>query len=359
MRFFKDSKGIRNREKRPHGTLPSEGRYNELLNQAGKVASGLSTHPDVAGITLGGGLSRGYGDELSEIDFNVYLREEKISLWNQGKGPIPHGDHYWDGYHMDVSFLSLIMEGNENWNLLKKWDASYTKILYDPENHIQKLLDKKDSFTADEKYGIALSNYLDCIYFGDIVVRQWTLRDDLLVANQMLSRGIPSLVNLVFLANDEYPPFEKWLVNYSYSLDWLPANWRDRLHSITRIQDASIEEVERRREEFMELYYDVWGKVMGIEYRKTGLLELEELERLEYVREHNPTLGEFIKKFGEKPLSYEVLYKLCDLVTENGEERITFNQIRFLKEKEAGFPNFLYWNQEMLNHIKLDDNKPT
>ena len=355
MRLFKDTTGIRKREKRPHGTLPSESNYNELLNQAGTIASGLSTHPDVVGITLGGGLSRGYGDELSEIDLNVYVREDKLSVWNQGRGPIPQGDHHWDGYHMDVSFLSVEKEENENWSLLKKWDASYVKILYDPENRIEELLDEKDVFTADEKYGIALSNYLDCVYFGDIVVRQWILREDPLVANQMLSRGIPSLVNLVFLANDEYSPFEKWLINYSYSLDWLPVNWRDRLHSITLIQDASIEEVDRRRGEFMELYYDVWVRVMGVEYRKTGLLELAELERLEYVIKYTPTLSEFKEKFGDKHLSYEVLYKLCDIVTLNGEEHIEFNRDRFLREKEMGFPSFLHWNQEMLSHIKFDN----
>ena len=355
MRDFKDTTGIRRREKRPHGTLPSKSKYQELLNQAGKVASGLSTHPDVVGITLGGGLSRGYGDELSEIDLNLYVREDKLPVWNQGKGPVPQGDHLWDGYHMDVNFLSHEEERNEDWNLLKKWDASYVKILYDPENLIQELLDEKDVFTADEKYGVALSNYLDCVYFGDIVVRQWTLRDDLLVANQMLSKGIPSLVNLVFLANDEYPPFAKWLINYSYSLEWLPDNWRDRLHSITIIQDVSIEEVERRRDEFMELYHVVWGEIRGMEYRETGLLELMELERLEYIIKYTPSLREFKEKFGDKPLSYEVLYKLCDIVTLNGEERIRFNLDRFLKMREMGFSGFLNWNQEMLSHVKFDN----
>ena len=131
------------------------------------------------------------------------------------------------------------------------------------------------------------------------------------------------------------------------------------MHSLTLIQDTSIDEVERRRGEFMELYYDVWGKILGVEYRNLGLLELTELERLEYVIEHNPTLNEFNEKFGDKPLSFEVLYKLCDLVTANGEEHIKFNHIRFLREKEMGFPSFLYWNQEMLNHIKFDDKKPS
>ena len=214
------------------------------------------------------------------------------------------------------------------------------------------MLDEKDVFTAEEKYSLALVSYLDCVYFGDIVVRQWTLRGDPLVANQMISKGVHSLTNLVFLANDEYPPFEKWLINYSYSLDWLPENWHKRLMSVTLIKDLAMYEVSRRSEEFMELYREVWAKIMGEEYHRTGLLELDELERLEYVIENNPSLTNFTERFGDKPLSYEVLYKLCDIIKENGEEQIRFNYTRFLNERESGFPSFLHWNKEMLTHIK-------
>lgn len=353
MRFFETTRGIRQREHRPVGKLPDTNQIKDMQQNIEEYVELLSGNPDIVGITLAGGLSRGYGDALSEIDLNIYIKEEQLPKWIKGNGPIPQGDHQGTKYHMDVSFLSIEAEKKTTWNTLKKWDASYAKILYDPSGEVEKLLDSKDEFSAEEKKSIALGNYLDCVYFGDIVVRQWTLRDDPLVANQMITKGIPALCNLLFLANDEYPPFEKWLINYSYSLQWKPVDWKKRVEDITVVKELSLAEVERRNIEFMRLYREVWGKVVGNEYRETGLLELEALETLIYVIREKPTVEEFKEKYDIKQLGYENLYKLADIKTIDGEERIIFNVDRFKEERINGFPSFLHWNREMLEHIKV------
>ena len=352
MRFFKDTHGIRKRANRPHGRVPTDNDYVEMYANAQEYVEKLSKLPEVIGITLTGGLSRGYGDTLSEIDLNIYLTPEACKAWSIGSGPIPHGDHMGNKYHMDISFLDYSKESKEKWGLLKKWDASYAKVLYDPEKKIQMLLDSKDVFTADEKYKLALGNYLDCVYFADIVVRQWSLRGDPLVANQMISKAIPSLCNLLFLANDEYPPFEKWLINYSYSLQWKPEDWEEKLKEITLILEITFDEVTRRSRLLLDLYYTVWARIVGEEHRDTGLLELDALETLEYVIQNTPSVEEFMAKYSPEQLGYEVLYKLAEIETRDGEERIVFNYKKFIQEKEAGFPSFLDWNKEMLHHVR-------
>ncbi len=353
MRFFETSRGHRHRENRPHGTLPTHNKLPELMENIKEYVDMLSRNPDVIGVTLTGGLSRGYGDSLSEIDLNIYLQDSRLPEWEKGLGSIPQGDHMGTKYHMDVSFLSLTAEAKKEWSLLKKWDASYTRILYDPTGIIEKFLDSKDVFTAEEKHDIALSNYLDCIYFGDIVVRQWTQREDLLVANQMISKGISALCRLLFLANDEYPPFEKWLVNYSYTLHWKPRHWRKRLEEVTMIRSASLSEVKRRSAVFMKLYREVWGRVVGEEYSETGLLELDALETLQYIIREQPTLEAFTARYSVKQLGYENLFKLADIKYVDGKHRIVFDYEKFKKEQTKGFPDFLEWNRKMLRHIDL------
>ena len=353
MRIFKDTKGTRNRRYRPYGKLPSDSLYSDMLENAHDYVKRLSKFPEVIGITLSGGLSRGYADGLSEIDLNVYLTPEACIEWSMGKGPIPHGDHLGTKYHMDVSFLNLEKEYESNWNLLKKWDTSYTKILYDPLGKLEALFENKDVFTAEEKYSLALTNYLDCVYFADIVVRQWTLRKDPMVANQMISKAIPSLCNLLFLANDEYPPFEKWLVNYSYSLEWKPVNWESRLRELTLIKEISLKAAEKRSKDLMKLYHEVWGKIVGEEYSETGLIELDAYNTLTYVIENSPPVTDFIEKFGAQQLGYEVLFKLANIEKSGDLEIIVFNWDKFLQERELGFPSFLNWNTEMLSHVNL------
>ncbi|MBD3206975.1 DUF4037 domain-containing protein [Candidatus Bathyarchaeota archaeon] len=353
MRFFKDTYGISKRGNRPHGRLPDDSQLDEMLDSAYEYVEFLSEYDEVTGITLGGGLSRGYGDNLSEIDLNIYLNEEEVNRWILGKGPIPQGDHMGRKYHMDVSFLNIEKERRSNWNLLKKWDASYAKILYDPLKKVQELLEEKDVFTAEEKHSLALRNYLDCTYFGEIVVRQWILRGDPVAANQLINRGIPALVNLLFLANDEYPPFEKWLINYSHSLPWKPQSWKEHIKDLIEVKTSNFNELKLRSSKFMDLYHQIWAKIVGDEYSHTGLLELDALEAMQYVVDNEPTLEEFKEKYSLEQLSYENLYKLAEIKEEGGETIIKFDREKYEKERQKGFPNFLGWNREMLTHLNL------
>ncbi|MGW8178332.1 MAG: hypothetical protein ACWGQW_06140, partial [bacterium] len=148
-------------------------------------------------------------------------------------------------------------------------------------------------------------------------------------------------------------PFEKWLVNYSYSLHWRPRDWKKRLAAITLIKEPTAAEVQRRSSEFMQLYKEVWGKIVGEEYQETGLLELDALATLLYVIREQPTVEEFKKHYDIKHLSYENLYKLADIKRINGVEHIVFDPQRFKDEQKKGFPGFLQWNREMLKHIDI------
>jgi hypothetical protein len=62
MELFKETIGIRNRHKRLYGAISLKSNYNEMLEQAKEIANELSKEKGVIGITLFGGLSRGYGD---------------------------------------------------------------------------------------------------------------------------------------------------------------------------------------------------------------------------------------------------------------------------------------------------------
>ena len=106
------------------------------------MANILSKEKGVIGITLCGGLSRSYADKLSEIDLFIYLEEGYYDNWIIGLGPVPHGDFLWDGKHFDIEFYSYQKELTENWDLIKRWDASYNLILYDPEGKIKRIPDR-------------------------------------------------------------------------------------------------------------------------------------------------------------------------------------------------------------------------
>ena len=82
----------------------------------------------VIGITLNGGLSRGYGDHLSEIDITFYLESATYTKWQSGNSPIGVGIQCIDGVLYDIKIVDFTQEDVESWSTDARWDASYAKI---------------------------------------------------------------------------------------------------------------------------------------------------------------------------------------------------------------------------------------
>ncbi|MFX0029021.1 MAG: DUF4037 domain-containing protein [Candidatus Hermodarchaeota archaeon] len=355
MELFKETIGLRNKKDRPLGKISSEGKYEEMLEKAKLITNELSQKEGIVGISLCGGLSRGYADELSEIDLNVYLEDNIYHEWISGMGPVPHSDALWKGNYVDFDFLSYQIELKENWSLFKKWDISYNVILFDPKKRIFDLFNEKDIFSPHEKFEYASECFEKCMYIGDLVIKQWLKRGDPLAANQLISNAVSGLIGMVFLANDEYPAYDKWALNYSYSLRWLPQNWKKRISQIILTKEISIMEAERRHELFVSLYKDCWEKIFGKELRNFELIDIITLKELQFLVDNSPLLMEkFAERFNIKHLSYEPLYKFTDIIIKNNQKLVVFKKEKFINQKDENFPDILEWSKPLLNKLVLN-----
>lgn len=354
MELFKDTIGIRNRDERPYGAISSKGKFEEMIQNARKIANEISKENGVIGITLSGGLSRGYADNLSEIDLIIYLEDDIYNNWISGLGPIPHSDALWQDCYVDIEFLSFEKEIKEDWDLIKKWDASYNEILFDPMNKIETLLTEKDVLTAQEKLNCLSRAFGKCMYIGNLVILQWIKRGDPLAANQLITNALSSLIDMVFLANDEFPPYEKWALNYSYSLKWLPKDWKTKISEILLTREISIKEAERRHDLFVKLYKDCWEKIVGKESRDLEFIDLIALRALQFIIDNSPVpIDKFAERFDINQLSYEPIYKFTDIIIKDEEKIIVFNKDRYTEQKRADFPDILEWSKLLLNKLKL------
>ena len=354
MELFNETIGIRNKKVRPYGEITSGGNYQQMLKDARRIADELSQEKGVIGITICGGISRGYADELSEIDLKIYLDESTYNDWISGMGPIPHGDALWKGKYIDFDIMSFKKEQEEEWSLVKKWDASYNLIVFDPEGKIHHLLNTKDVFSAKEKFQCVSKYFEKCLYIGYIVVFQWINRGDPLAANQLINNAITSLIEMAFFANNEYPPYEKWALNYSYSLKWLPKNWKKRISEILIIKELTIEEAQKRRKLFNDLYKDCWEKIIGKELRDLEFIDVISLKELQFIIDKSPVLiDKFAESFDIKDLSYEPLYKLTEIKIIDGKKVIYFDKEKFIEQQKAEFPEILGWSKAMLHKLKI------
>ena len=345
MKIFKDTIGIRNRKNRPFGEITSENKCENMIIHAKELAKEISNKDGVIGITLGGGLSRGYGDDFSEIDLNVYLDDNIYQKWIIGMGPIPQYNALWNELFIDIRLLSYEKELSESWNLIHKWDASYNRILFDPEEKIEKLFNIKDMFTSKEKIEYSLKFFEDCEYIGDTVISQWIRRGDPLAANSLISYGVSSLIGMVFLANEEYPPYKKWALNYSYSLQWLPTNWKDRISRVLLTKELTLNEAKKRHRVFVRLYKDCKEKILGREFRNISIVDILTMRELQFIIDNSPVpIERFAENFNITHLSIEPIREFTEIIIKDNKQLIYFKKKKFIRSKQKDFEEiFVTW----------------
>jgi len=220
--------------------------------------------PGVEGVTLNGGLSRGYADDLSEIDVRVYLSDAGLAAWQQGALAIPNGIVMLHGQLYDVSVCALAAEHQEEWSEVAKWDASYSEILFDPHGAIARLYGAKlaePPSTAETGHHLFTAWWH--IWLAGAI---WIHRQDGLQAHLLLNRALEPLVHALFAANGEYVPHEKWLVHFSRTLNWVPPSWPERLAQAMTVPEPSIVAAAARRQVMANLWDDIDRHVVATQF---------------------------------------------------------------------------------------------
>ena len=128
---------------RPQVQIESENKIAALRHHLEKMLPEFEALPGVVGLTLNGGLSRGYADHLSEIDVTIYLTSEAFEDWQLSKPPIAVGITKLAGQLYDIKYVDFRAESARDWNDTELWDASYAEILFDPEDLLHSVFAEK------------------------------------------------------------------------------------------------------------------------------------------------------------------------------------------------------------------------
>ncbi|MEZ4861923.1 MAG: hypothetical protein R3C14_11465 [Caldilineaceae bacterium] len=109
---------------RPHVQLTTTNHSAELRHHLRATLPMLQALPGVVGITLNGGLARGYGDHLSEIDVTIYLTPAHFAQWQRQQSPLALGITKIRGQLYDIKVVDLAAEQTTPWSDNALWDAS-------------------------------------------------------------------------------------------------------------------------------------------------------------------------------------------------------------------------------------------
>ena len=209
----------------------------------------------LVGLTLNGGMTRGYADHLSEIDLTFYLTSDVYKTWQNGKTPLSVGITVLDDQLYDLKYVDFTAEKDRVWDDVTLWDASYAEILYDPVGLLMELFSEKLNHRPDP--GAVEGLLMSCWWYFELAGEIWIQRGDALQGHYVFNQALTSLVQALFIANREYIPHEKWLLHMSRSLEWKPADWERRLGAALHTGDLTLESLRIRQEVLRALWDEV------------------------------------------------------------------------------------------------------
>ena len=336
---------------RPRPTIHSPNDHAAVFRQAQALARRIAAHEGVVGVLLTGGVARGYADRFSEIDLAVYLVRSTYGEWVQnGLAPYAEGDSCLDGWHVDIDYLCYEDDLGAVWDHVKRWDRSYAVVLHDPQGCMQEMLAQKAILTDEERQGLT-SRHL--ILFGEyychLVVPSWVHRGDLRAAHHCLNTALDSLIRAVYVANDELIPFDKWMLNLSYTLAWKPSDWQERVAQALSVREFAPEDVERRCTLLRDLLAECRERLLGPGREGLCAIEARKLEMLREVRERRAMPGsELDQRFGLRRAIESPLFHLLRRETRHGEEWLVFDEERLQEYAARDFEGFLEWDSGLL-----------
>lgn len=333
---------------RPRVVLKTENKISDFLAALQGKLDDFKNLEGVCGITLNGGMSRGYADQFSEIDLVIFLNQDTYNLWNNGKSPVPTGITKFNNYLYDIKLVNLEEEKHKSRDNIALWDLSYAKVLYDPSGEIKKLIEDKlnDKPRQLQAEGLLFSCWWYFRLAGDI----WIYRGDIAQGHYILNGAVTKLVEALFQVNGEYIPHEKWIIHFSRTLSWTPDQWEERLLEAMNTGDFSHENLIQRQTAIEKLWEDIDKYIAKKECQDFKLRIMQktfyELTLL-LLRNDSLTFEEWERYAGLSLLSSEPFHSFIT-VTEN---KIIIDRKKALSIE----PEHLYtWHYEVLKQAILD-----
>ncbi|WNS41998.1 DUF4037 domain-containing protein [Paenibacillus sp. MMS20-IR301] len=334
---------------RPYVNLTSRNRIDAFQHEISSRLDSFAALEGVCGITLNGGLSRGYGDDLSEIDLVFYLNPSSYLLWSGGQSSLPLGITRIGDYLYDIKAVSLDEEEQKHWEGVALWDLSYAAILHDPSGRIAALIDAK--LAAPPRRLQAEGPLFQCWWHFRLAGDIWIHRGDYVQGHAMLNLAAARLIEALFLANREYVPHEKWLIHLSRTLAWTPPDWEACLLGIMDTGDFSRQSLITRQAAIERIWEEVDAYIIS-------------MERPEYnLNVMHVTFYDLLKLLveEERPLPVHEWTKRMSLSVLSGEPFIRFTSVQqdYIitdKEKLLGLnPEDLYsWHAAIVKQLSIE-----
>jgi len=224
-----------------------------LLEKATRIAKEFAQpyrNDEIVGIVFLGAIVRGYFDHSADIDIALFKKQtSSISLPSQFLKA--------EGIEIHCHLADYESELASDWNMAKRWTYDQRQVYYDPDGKITALLEHKVPLKPEEKKWLLMSGLTLSEWYINRLSQLWVERGNLVSAHHMFDEGLNHFFNMLFAWNNELVADLKWRYYCVEKLPQLPANFQNRMKDIMLLQSFSVDELERRKAAFMELWQEM------------------------------------------------------------------------------------------------------
>jgi hypothetical protein len=209
---------------------------------------------DIVGIVFLGAITRGYFDQSADID---------IALFKKQTVDIPLKDKFYkvDGIEVQIWLSDYESELTNSWDMAKRWTYSQGQIYFDPQGKTAQLLQEKVPLSPEEKRWLIMSGLTLSEWYVNRLTQLWIERGNLISAHHMFDQGIIYFFDMVFGPNNELVADMKWRYYCIERLERLPLNFQERIKDTMMLHSFTIDELERRKRAFMEMWEEMKPRV--------------------------------------------------------------------------------------------------
>jgi hypothetical protein len=224
-----------------------------LLQKATRIAEAYTrslVSEEIVGIVLLGAIARGYFDADADIDFGVFKRSGSAFELKDKFFRI-------DGIEVHVWLSDFEAEVTEAWGMSKRWTYSQGRIFHDTDGRVSRLLVDKVPLRADVRKWLLMSGLTLSEWYVRTLSKRWVSRGNIVSAHHMFDQGVTHFFDMLYGLNNALVPDVKWGYFYAERLARLPGGFQDRIGSTLICRALTLEELERRRDVFMEMWSEM------------------------------------------------------------------------------------------------------
>lgn len=247
-------------------------RFREFLSAARIISGKISQIEGVVGILATGGIGRGYCDDYSDLDLIVYVDHSKFREVDKY---IAVGWLRYKEIDLDTpveSYQKALHHKSPSkyWSQATRWDRQNSRLLFDTEDRIMKLLKEKLVFPDWEQkklleaYREGVDEHLNYNF------KLWEMRGSVINLTDSLIRAVEHIILWIYAKNKKFQPYiPKWLFYHLENKSVPEARYFSTLKKAYLSSVTTITQARKIRNELISLC-----KIIGIEF------EFEDLETI-------------------------------------------------------------------------------